>query len=82
MTEDPGFTQEHQDEHDVHKLLSPGMRQEIARLSKQMGEFANHLNTLCCNLEEIKAAIVKAQEIAECLLDDDPFGAWDVIKPR
>jgi hypothetical protein len=80
MTKGPRFTQEHQDKHDVHKLLSPEMRQEIARLSEQMGEFAAHLTNLCNNLQVINDAVFNAKEIAECLLTDDPFGAWEVIK--
>jgi hypothetical protein len=56
------------------------MRQEIVRLKGQMEEYAGHLDHLCRNLEVINDAIFNAKEIAECLLDDDPFGAWEVIK--
>ena len=45
-----------------------------------MDEFAGHLTDVCNNLEVTDDAIFKAQEIAKCLLDDDPFGAWDAIE--
>jgi hypothetical protein len=47
MTEDLRFTQDHRGEHDVHKLLSPEMRQEIVRLSEQMQEYAARLTGIC-----------------------------------
>jgi hypothetical protein len=80
MKDDADPTKRHRDQGNVHKLLTPEMQQKVIQLKKRLEEFADHLDTLCCNLEEINAAIFKAQEIAECLLDDDPFGAWDAIK--
>ena len=57
-------------------LLTPEMRQEIVLLKGRMEEYAGHLDHLCRNLEVINDAIFDAKEIAECLLDDDPF--WSV----
>ena len=54
----------------------PRCAKEIVRLKGQMEEYAGHLDHLCRNLEVINDAIFNAKEIAECLLDDDPF--WSV----
>jgi hypothetical protein len=80
MKDNADPTKRHRDQGNVHKLLTLEMQQKVIQLTKRLEEFADHLDALCCNLEEINAAIFKAQEIAECLLDDDPFGAWDVIQ--
>ena len=71
MKDDADPTKRHRDQGNVHKLLTPEMQQKVIQLTKRLEEFADHLDALCCNLEEINAAIFKAQEIAECLLDGD-----------
>ena len=80
MKDDAHSTQRDGGQGNVHKLLTPEMRQDIIRVREQMEECACHLTDLYSYLEDINDAIFKAQEITECLLDDDPFGAWDVIK--
>lgn len=80
MKVDAHCTKQYQGQSNVHKLLTPEMQQKVTQLKKRLEEFADHLHTLCCNLEEINAAICRAYEIAECLLEDDPFDAWEVIQ--
>lgn len=80
MKDDAKPTKRHRGQRNVHKLLTPEMRQDIEALKEQMEGCACHLTDLYSYLEDINDAILKVQEIAECLLDDDPFGAWDVIK--
>ena len=80
MTEDPNSTTDHYGEHDIHKLLTPQLRQDIIRVKVQMEPYATHLNNLCRNLERINDAVLRAQEFAECLLTDDLSGAWEVIR--
>lgn len=80
MTEDPNSTTDRQGEHDIHKLLTPQLRQDIIRVKEQMQQYATHLNNLCRNLERINDAVLRAQEFAECLLTDDLSGAWEVIR--
>jgi hypothetical protein len=80
MTKESVFTANNDTEHDVHNLLSPELRQDIIRLKEQMEKYATHLDNLCRNLEKINDAVIRAQEFAECLLTDDPSGAWEVIR--
>jgi hypothetical protein len=80
MKDDADPTKRHRDQGNVHKLPTPEMQQKVVQLTKRLEEFADHLDTLCCNLAEINAAIYRACEIAECLLEEDPFDAWEVIQ--
>ncbi len=82
MKDDAHPTKRHGNQGNVQKLLTPKMREDFVRLKEQMEEFAGRLVGLCDSLEEINSAIFDAQEIAECLIDDDLFGACDVIKRR
>ncbi len=45
-----------------------------------MAEFADPLIDLCDSLQVIRDAVVDAQELADCLVDDDLFGACEVIR--
>jgi hypothetical protein len=80
MKDDAHPTKRYGGQGNVHKLLTPEMRQQVVQLKQQLEEYAAHLGDLCHNLEVINDAVFRAQDIAECLLEDDPFEAWDAIK--
>lgn len=62
------------------KLLSPDLRKDFVRLRDQMREFAGPLIDLCDSVQVIRDAVVDAQQLADCLIDDDLFGACEVIR--
>ena len=80
MKDDADCTKRHRPQGNVHKLLTPEMRQEIVRLKGQMEEYAGHLDHLCRDLEVINdASSTQRRSLNACSMTI-PFGAWEVIK--
>jgi hypothetical protein len=80
MKVDAHRAQQHQGQSNVHKLITPEMRQQVVQLKEQLEDYVGRLDTVCRNVDVINDAIYRAYEIAECLLKDDPFDAWEVIQ--
>ena len=80
MKEDPQFVEDHQDQPDVHQLLTAEMRQELVQLKGKMAGYAVCLDDLCRKLEPIEDATVRAKEAAKSLLDDDALQALVAIR--
>ena len=77
MKDDAHPTKRYGGQGNVHELLTPEMRQQVVQLKEQLEDYVGRLDTVCHNLDLINNAIYRAYEIAECLLKDDPFAAWD-----
>lgn len=67
---------------EAQKLVTPEMREQIIQVKEQLQEFVGELASLCDRLHVINEAIFLAHGMADCLLEDDPFEAWDVIKKK
>ncbi len=80
MKEDPQSTKDHQNQTEADKLLTARMRQELVRLKEKMADYEGCLAQLCGQLEHIKKAIVRADEAADALLDDDVLQAFAAIR--
>ncbi len=80
MKEDPHSTKDHLNQPEVQKLLTARMRQELVRLKEKMADYEDCVAHLCSQLEHIKKAIVRADEAADSLLDDDVLQAFAAIR--
>jgi len=60
------------------KLLPPETIKEVRLLQRNVNEYETYLDALRYNLGEMQNALSEVQEVAQCLLTDDPFEVWDV----
>jgi hypothetical protein len=82
MKVDARRAQQRQGRSNVHKLITPELRQEVVQLKQRLDDYAGYLDDLFYNLNAIGDAIFRAREFAECLLADDPFKAWEIMKKK
>ena len=47
-------------------------------MQRNVNEYETYLDALRYNLGEMQNALSEVQEVAQCLLTDDPFEVWDV----
>jgi hypothetical protein len=80
MKVDAHRTKQYQGQSNVHKLITTEMRQQVVQLKKQLEDNVGRLDTVCRNLDVTNDAIYRAYEIAECLLKENLFDAWEVIQ--
>ncbi len=64
------------------KLLPPEMVKQVRLLQRNVNEYEAYLDALRYNLGEMQNALREVQEVAQCLLTDEPFEVWDVKRRK
>jgi hypothetical protein len=69
-------------ENQNNELVTPEMREQVARVKRQLDQFTDGLRDLFHKLQDIDDVIFRAQQAAVCLLSDDLFGALEEARMR